>query len=255
MYVYDNKNKKGAAIVFLHGAASSHFMWQKHVEALNEYHCIVPDLPGHGKSNYEYWTTLEETTEKVFEVIRNSGHKKVNVVGLSLGGSIIFQLLSRHPEFIESAIIDGAGIIPIKNKNLIKLGVSIVSRFLKLKPVINIMAGALGITSISERKKFEEDLRDVDPKSFRTAFAQANDQVEPMGFTDAKVPTLFVCGEKEPLEIHQSNRKYSQSIPGSQAFMAPSLNHGWLAKNPDLHIRMVKMWIEEHKVAEGLVSE
>ncbi len=40
----------GPLIVFIHGGGVSGWMWKKQLEYFTNYHCLVPDLPGHGNS-------------------------------------------------------------------------------------------------------------------------------------------------------------------------------------------------------------
>ncbi len=43
------------AIVFLHALATSGWMWGEQTNSLQDFHCIVPDLPGHGDSRATSW--------------------------------------------------------------------------------------------------------------------------------------------------------------------------------------------------------
>lgn len=251
MYLKDN-HKKGPLVIFLHGVGSSSNMWRKHMDAFKEYHCIAPDLPGHGKSNHIKWTNLNNVSEQIFKLIKRYQQNKVYLVGLSLGGSLVINLLSKHPEIIDKAIVDGAGIIPIKNKSLIKFGVALVSPFLKFEFINKTVASALGITNQKEYKSFKKDMELVDSYAFRTAFFQANDQIEPSGLNNVKSEILFVCGQNEDLAIKKSNEYLANKIKGSKSYIVPNKGHGWLASSPELHIIMTKSWFEGETLPEEL---
>jgi pimeloyl-ACP methyl ester carboxylesterase len=47
--------------VFLHPTAANGGMWEQHMGRLAGYHCLAPDLPGHGRSNQLPWTSLDDT--------------------------------------------------------------------------------------------------------------------------------------------------------------------------------------------------
>ncbi|MEH6890050.1 alpha/beta hydrolase [Bacillus sp. JJ864] len=43
-------NDNAPLMLLLHGGGVSGWMWDKQVQYFSRYHCIVPDLPGHGVS-------------------------------------------------------------------------------------------------------------------------------------------------------------------------------------------------------------
>ena len=50
LFVRESGPVGAPAIVFLHGGEFSGRSWQPVVERMQRYHCLVPDLPQHGKS-------------------------------------------------------------------------------------------------------------------------------------------------------------------------------------------------------------
>ena len=243
LYSYENGNRQNPAIVFLHGVGASGFMWEFHMRALQNYYCIAPDMPGHGKSTNVEWSTLNEVAEYVHDLIQRLPQKKAHVIGLSLGGSVTINLLCRHSDVIDCAIVDGAGIIPIRGVTAIKLGVTVLSPFIHSNLVIKAIASGVGIQK-EAMKNFSRDMKMASPASFRRAFCQPNDMTLPPGMDKVTTPTLFVCGEKEARETAESNRKLAALMPNAACRVAPKLGHGWLAQNPDLHIEMVRACLE-----------
>jgi len=71
LYVHESGTPGSAAIVFLHGDAATGGMWDQHIERLVGYHCLAPDLPGHGRSNYLPWTSLDDTAQQVAALIQD----------------------------------------------------------------------------------------------------------------------------------------------------------------------------------------
>jgi len=242
LFIKETGKNYSKLIVFLHGVGSSNQMWSKHLKAFSDYHCIAPDLPGHGNSNQVLWTNLDDVADQIYQLIVDSNHKKAYLVGLSLGGSLIINMLSKYPKIIDRAVVDGAGIFPIKGKDLIKIGVSIISPFLRYKVINNGIAGSLGIASKQELLQFQTDMEAVSPFAFRTAFSQANDQTEPNNLDGLNIPVLFMAGEKEASETKASNKHLAKIIGKSKAVAIPNVGHGWVAKNPELHIEMIKKW-------------
>ena len=243
LYLHESGDKQNPAIVFLHGVGASGLMWEPHMKALRDYYCLAPDMPGHGKSAGVEWPTLDEVAEYIYRLILGLPRKKAHVVGLSLGGSVTIHLLSQHSDIIDHAIVDGAGVIPIKGVTAIKMGVRLLSPFIHSNLVIKAVASGVGIQK-EDMKNFSRDMKMVSPASFRRAFCQANDMTLPQGMDSVKTPTLFVCGEKEAKETAESNRKLAALMPNAACRIAPNLGHGWLAQKPDVHVAMVRAWLE-----------
>lgn len=123
MFIYESGISGRPTIVFLHGNGASGAMWKTCMEQLVDYHCLAPDFPGFGRSNDREWVSLDETDDLVAELIRNRGLKgRAHVVGLSLGSSVTITLLSRAPQAVDHAIVDGAGVLPLPGLALMRVG-------------------------------------------------------------------------------------------------------------------------------------
>jgi pimeloyl-ACP methyl ester carboxylesterase len=99
--------------VFLHADGASGGMWDQHMGRFAGYHCLAPDLPGHGRSSHLPWSSLEDTTQQVVGLIEGRiPARRAHVVGLSLGGVVAHTLLAQRPELLDRVVIDGAGVLP-----------------------------------------------------------------------------------------------------------------------------------------------
>jgi len=94
--------------LFLHGGGLAGWMWNKQLEAFSDYHCLVPDLPEHGKSAKVKPFTMRCAAEMIIDIIQNRVHnEKAHLVGISLGAQIIVQILSIAPEVVDHVLISG----------------------------------------------------------------------------------------------------------------------------------------------------
>jgi len=148
LYVHESGTPGSAAIVFLHGDAATGGMWDQHIERLVGYHCLAPDLPGHGRSNYLPWTSLDDTAQQVAALIQDRiPARRAHLVGLSLGGAVAHTLLAHRPELLDRVVIDGCGLVdvlPARGVGLWKLGFAVVSPFIHRGPVIGLFARMVG---------------------------------------------------------------------------------------------------------------
>ncbi|KAM7193685.1 Dihydrolipoyllysine-residue acetyltransferase component of acetoin cleaving system [Naviculisporaceae sp. PSN 640] len=103
-------------IVFLHGLWSAHLEWAFVTPYLSDYHLVLVDLPGHGKSSHLFDKdpkniTIPVMADRVASLIRRVAHGgKAHVVGLSMGGFITMTLVNRYPSLFQgkSAFVTGA---------------------------------------------------------------------------------------------------------------------------------------------------
>ena len=77
-----------------------------------------------------------------------------------------------------------------------------------------------------------------------------------MSRTEARAPcpTLLVAGEKETA-VWPSNAALAALMPHATARFVPGRAHGWLARDPDLHVRMVQAWLTGAQLPAELQPE
>jgi pimeloyl-ACP methyl ester carboxylesterase len=137
-----------------------------------------------------------------------------------------------------------------------KIGVSAISPFLRFGPVARLIGRAFGVTPGDGLDDFAAQLQAVEPRSFRRAFADANDLRLTPRLLAAPCPTLLVAGERELKHVRASNRLLSERMPHAEARMMPGASHGWgPSQFPDLHLRMVQAWIADRPLPSELVVE
>ncbi|HKT56394.1 MAG TPA: alpha/beta fold hydrolase [Microbacterium sp.] len=92
---------------------TSSILWDPVAPALATTHRIVRwDLPGHGASPAAILPfTVAELADAVADVIRSLGARSVQYAGVSLGGAVGLELLLRHPELVDGAVILCSGAV------------------------------------------------------------------------------------------------------------------------------------------------
>lgn len=253
MYFVDNKNYNGKLVLFLHGVGSSSRMWSEHISKMVDYRCVAVDLPGHGNSNSQKWISLDDTSDQIHDLVKGLTSAKICLVGLSLGGSIIINFLAKYGDMVESAVIDGAGIFPIKHKKLVESGVKIISPFIKFELLTKMLSKSIGVSD-ANYNNFRKDIISVNKNAFSKAFCDANDQSEPANFDKIQTRTLFVAGEREPDAVKLSNNYLANKISNGESYLMPNEGHGWLAKNSEVHVEMVLSWLEYKFLPKQLIK-
>jgi len=229
-------------------------MWKSHMQRFTDYHCLAPDFPGFGQSNQEEWISLDDSANRVIDLIRQRAvNSCAHLVGLSLGSSVAITLLGKAPDLTDHVIIDGAGVLPLPGLPLMKIGFRLLQPFLKTNFVIQTIANSTKIPP-DEYDDFRRNLRAMSSASFTRSFIQALSLRQPTGLEKVKSPVLFVAGEMEPAAVHQSNALLAGIMPAAQYRIAPKMGHGWFAAAPDLHYRMIKAWLENQPLPEELAQ-
>jgi len=244
-------------VVLLHGVGNNGSMWADLMAGLTGFHCLAPDLPGHGRIGAIAWTSRAETARLIAELIEErAAGGRAHVVGLSLGGSVALELLATRPDLLDHVIVDGCGALRSPIAGPMKIGVSVISPFLRFAPVARLIGRAFGVMPGDGLDAFVAQMQAVDARSFRRAFADANDMRITPRLLAAPCPTLLVAGERELKHVRASNRLLSERMPHAEARMMPGASHGWgPAQFPDIHLRMVAAWIAGRQLPAELVAE
>jgi pimeloyl-ACP methyl ester carboxylesterase len=106
-------------IVFLHGTVLSGAAWSAQIAGLGDgFHCLAPDLPGHGTQR-DVPFTIDRAVEDVVDLIDREAHDgRAILVGLSLGGYVAMTVAARWPERVVGLAIAGATADPVGLQSL-----------------------------------------------------------------------------------------------------------------------------------------
>lgn len=232
----------GPTIIFVHGGGIAGWSWRPQAQAFLDYHCLVPDLPGHGKSLAAGVCTVERGAGVIAELIRTRANDgKAHVVGLSLGGQITIQLLATAPEVVDSAVVSGTNVHPLSWARVFMPLVRVSVPLLRIRWFARLQAKAFSVPDDC----MEDYLRD----SFATDAGLLQGMVEsslsyrmPRGLpADKRV--LVLAGSREVKAMFRSARDLTQAMPLAVARVAPKARHTWNFEFPDLFNRSVRSWI------------
>lgn len=109
LFTYKNKQVsyrtegKGSSLILLHGYQSDSRAWNDMIPFLKEQHqLIIPDLPGHGKSELiEEVNTMELMADVVKELMQHLNINKAIVAGHSMGGYVALALAEKTPNAVQ----------------------------------------------------------------------------------------------------------------------------------------------------------
>lgn len=99
-----------STLLLLHGLLSCHLEWSLLLPSLSSYHLLLVDLPGHSaSSHFPPPYTIPRMSDAVARLILAHAHHGVaHVVGLSMGGFVVLDLVRRYPGLCLSGFVTGA---------------------------------------------------------------------------------------------------------------------------------------------------
>ena len=227
---YGLKNKD--IIILLHGGGLS---WWNYIDEIglleDEFHIVIPILDGHSDSDTNFISIINE----------NYNGKVKLIGGLSLGGQVLLEILSRNPNICEYAVIESALVIPMK------------FTYKMIEPIFNLTYGLTKKSWFSKLQfknlKIKNSLYDLYyedtckiSKNNLIAFMKSNSSYElkdTLSRTRAKV--LILVGSKERSIMKKSAVKIAELIPNSELEILQGYYHGDISINhADDYVERVK---------------
>lgn len=242
-------------IVFLHAGGISGWMWDEQVKYFKNYHCIIPDLPEHGRSAEAKPFTIQMAVEMVREIIGDIGEESVNLVGIGVGGQIVLQILSKYPELVHKAMISGTLVRGTKYKSLIKR----LNQLLKVYgPVKNndFYIKAYMRTYNVPRvyfDMFKQSTCQIETSSIERVLIENHLFKIPKLPVNSKSKLLVMAGEKDYSIIKDSAKEIMVEF-NARGALALGLGHLWNIENPDNFNKVLEAWILGKQLPKSVIS-
>ncbi|WP_187281052.1 alpha/beta fold hydrolase [Nonomuraea sp. C10] len=106
------------ALVLLHGRTADHNDWNGFTRHFaGRYHVLVPDLRGHGASDFPGTYPIPEMAEDVAALLDLHDAATATVIGHSLGGMVAYHLAMRHPERVTRLVVEDSALpVPMRDR-------------------------------------------------------------------------------------------------------------------------------------------
>jgi len=269
LYVEEAGLKDAPSIVFLHGGGAAGWMWRPQVEGLrSDFHILVPDLPGQGRSADAGPFTMPSAAEQIADLIRTRAHGgRAHVVGLSEGAQTLVQLLATAPEIVETAIVSSALARPIPGTGWASLPTVLAFTYtMSIALPRNSdwwirwnMHSAAGVPD-AYFDEFRETFRTLSKDGF-VSLMRANQTFRvPASLDRVQTRVLAVCGRHEYQAMRRSTIDIANAIPGALACevvhsrkMSLAQEHNWNMNEPELFNQMVRDFIAAKPLPAALV--
>jgi pimeloyl-ACP methyl ester carboxylesterase len=256
-------------ILFLHGGGVAGWMWDPVVARLQDFHCLVPDLPEHGASMGVRPFTMELAASHAAELVREQAHGgKAVVVGLSEGAQVAVQMLATAPELIERAVISSALLLPMPGSRWMSSPALLAWSFRLSVPPFRKNEGWMRLNmkraaAIPEAfyPQYRENFQRMTESQFVNVMVANQHFRLPVNLGKVNVPTLAIAGMREYAVMKASVRQLAAALPNGQARLidlgagaSMGSEHNWAMNAPDLFAQTVRSFILDCDLPQALRS-
>ena len=219
-------------IILLHGGGLSWWNYKEIAEILQtNYHIIIPILDGHAGSDKRF-TTIENNALEIIEFINDKLDGSILLIGgLSLGGQILLEILSRRKDICKYAIVESTLVIPSKFTYFtIKPAFGGCYGLIKYKWFSKLQFKSLRI----KQYLFDNYYKDTCAitKADMIAFLQENSLYSLKdGIEESKAIVHIFVGEKENHSMKKSAELIHKKLQNSSIQVLPNMYHGEFSIN------------------------
>lgn len=235
---YGSKQKD--IIIFLHGGGLAPWNFSEEAKQLQDkYHIIIPVLDGHNGSDRNF-TSIENNADEVIAFIDEKCHGQIFMLcGLSLGGQILVDILSKRKDICKYAIIESALVLPMKiTYALIKPIFSLCYPLIKKQWFAKAQFKSLHI----KKEFFDDYYRDsaAITKNNMIGFLKANSDYKLKdSIAECQAKVLVLVGGRESGIMKKSAKLIHERIHNSSLENLSGYYHG------DLSINHSKLYIQK----------
>ena len=214
-------------VVLLHGGGLSWWNYRREAELLREdFHVVLPVLDGHAGSDRPF-TSIEDNARELVEWIDvHCGGRVALIGGLSLGGQVLLEALSRRGDLCRCALVESAAVIPDRLTHaLIAPAFGSSYGLIRQQWFARLQARSLRIG----HELFGDYYRDTCriAKADMIAFLRASTAYAlPESLSRCGAAVRVVIGGRERREIKRSAELLAQQVPGCGVTVLPGLHHG-----------------------------
>lgn len=248
-YDHDNREDRttGFPIIFIHGAGSSHIIWNIQAREFSKTHRVIAiDLSGHNTSEkLEDAVDIENGyTREVVALIDHLDLQNFVLVGHSMGGGIVMSYVL-NPEFRQPravVIVNTSSDLDIR-KLAIGLAIEYVEeKLLKIKSRI-LRRDSEEIQILNEEQRLKDENPDMMSRDLDAC--DDFDITEKLGEID--VPTQIIYGEDDDIIRRGRIESLKDAIPNARLTVVEEADHVPMIERPEefnAALREFLDWVE-----------
>ena len=233
-------DKSLPSVVLIHGAGFDHSAWALHSRwfAHHGFAVLVPDLPGHGRSQGPALKSIAEMADWTAALLDAAATAKAHLIGHSMGSLIALETAARHPAKVSALGLIGTAARMTVGPDLLKAAeannhdaIDMVSIWGlgfdaeiggSLAPGMWMHGGAQRVLQHCAPGVLFSDLSACN--SYQDALAAA---------AKVTVPTTLVLGERDMMTPAKAGKALASAIPHARTVLLKGAGHMMMSERPD----------------------
>ncbi len=241
-----------SSVVFLHGAGVAGWMWRDQVAGLDQFRCIVPDLPGHGMSRSTPWQGIDRAAGEVAELIRARAREgRAHVVGLSLGGHVALQLVAHYPDLVDRVLVSGTLVTGLTGARILAGLAALTLPLGRIGWMTTLSARALHVPAL-DREAHRQAALSLTPELLRRTVLDVAEYRPPPILASRLHSVLVLAGTREHRRIRASVAVLTSLLPNAVGGLVPGAAHTWNWQRPEAFTGTVRDWLASGQTPAGL---
>jgi pimeloyl-ACP methyl ester carboxylesterase len=228
------------AVVLIHGAGFDHSAWALHSRyfAHHGFSVLVPDLPGHGRSQGPPLKRIAEMADWVAALLDAAGVTKAHLIGHSMGSLIALETAARHPASVSALGLIGTSAAMTVGPDLLKAAEANDEAAIDMVSIWGLgfdaeIGGSLA-PGLWMHGGAQRVLQHCAPGVLFTDLSACNSYQDAL-VSGAKVtvPTTLILGEKDMMTPARAGKALASAIPHARTVVLKGAGHMMMAERPD----------------------
>lgn len=219
-------------LLLLHGGGVAGWMWEPMRAHLPPHaRVLVPDLPGHGRSAAQPYTSHRATVDLLAHILEEEG-RPATVVGFSLGAQLAVLLAAVRPDLVERAVVISAQALPLRmtGPTLALLGAT--AGLAKSEKFARLQARELFVPE-SHLADYLQTSSSLSRETLLTSVAENLRFVPPAEWSTFPGAALILVGAAEKKLMRRSAAALHAALPHSTLEVVDGCGHGIPLQRPE----------------------
>ncbi|MBS1161093.1 MAG: alpha/beta hydrolase [Proteobacteria bacterium] len=237
-------------VVFIHGAQQDHSCWglQSRWFAHHGYSVLVPDLPGHGRSDGEALPSIEALAEWIVALLDAAGVEKAIVIGHSMGSLVALEVATRFLGRVAKAALIGTSLpMPVSQALLDATRDDEPKAVAMINAFSYSASGQIGGNTVPglwllgmNQRLMERQKKGVFHVDMTACNAYAR---SPESLAGIAAPLLIIAGSQDRMTSPKAAKALLGFIPGARLVSIEGSGHALMAERPDAVLDALRAFV------------
>ncbi len=242
LYV-ETRGEGASTILLLHGGGVAGWMWDPLASYIDSsYQLIIPDLPGHDRSEGVTYRSHDATIEMLAAVIENDASAPVTVIGFSLGAQLAVLLAARYPRLVQDVVVISAQAKPTQFPGATLALLRMAAPLARNEKFARLQAKELFVPE----ELMDDYLRTSRSINAHTLVAAVRENLKftaPPGWSAFLGRSLVIVGENERAVMRVSAQALARARGRSELVIVESCGHGIPLQQPEGLAVRLQEWL------------